>query len=103
MKKKKIPPTHPGEILELEFLQPLHLSKYRLAKDINVPAQRIGEIVKGQRSISIDTALRFSRYFNTSREFWLGLQMQYDLDLAEDTYASIIENEVFPHQNQNTL
>lgn len=93
---KKITPTHPGEILEEEFLKPLGITKYRLAKDIHVPAQRIGDIVNGKRAISADTALRLARYFNVSKEFWMGLQMQYDLEVAEDKLARIIEKEVHP-------
>lgn len=97
MKKRKIPPTHPGEILEEEFLKPMGISKYRLAKDIGVPPQRIGEIVKGNRSITADSALRLARYFKTSKEFWLGLQMHYDLENAEDLFGAFIEKNVKPY------
>lgn len=76
---KKIKNIHPGEILEEEFLKEFNISAYRLAKDTNVPATRISQIVKGNRSISTDTALRFSKYFGTTPDFWLGLQMEYDL------------------------
>jgi len=75
------PPIHPGEILEKEFLEPLELSQYRLAKEIHVPARRINEIVHGTRGVSADTALRLARYFGTSDEFWLNLQMHYDLEV----------------------
>lgn len=78
------PPIHPGEILEKEFLEPLELSQYRLAKDIHVPPRRINEIVHGTRGISADTALRLARYFGTSDEFWLNLQMRYDLEVERD-------------------
>lgn len=95
----KIPATHPGEILQEEFLKPLGITKYRLSKDIHVPAQRIGDIVNGKRAITADTALRLARYFKMSKEFWMGLQMQYDLDIAEDKLARKIEKEVQPfHQ-----
>lgn len=94
---KKIAPTHPGEILDEEFLKPLNITKYRLAKDIHVPAQRVGDIVNGKRAISADTALRLARYFNMSKEFWMGLQMQYDLEVAEDKLARKIAKEVHPY------
>ncbi len=74
------PPIHPGEILLEEFLKPMNLSQYRLAKDIHVPPRRINEIVKGKRAITADTALRLSRFFGTSEGFWLGLQSDYDLE-----------------------
>jgi antitoxin HigA-1 len=79
---KKLPPIHPGEILLEEFLRPIGLSQYRLAKDIGVPARRINEIVHGQRAISADTALRLSRFFGMSERFWLNLQVRYDLEVA---------------------
>ncbi len=91
---KKIDPIHPGEILTEEFLKPLKLSQYRLAKDINVPPRRINEIVLGKRSISADTALRLSRYFGTTPEFWLGLQNHYDLDVQSDKLAKRLTLEV---------
>lgn len=97
VRKNKIPPTHPGEILEKEFLTPLGITKYRLSKDIHVPAQRIGDIVNGKRAITADTALRLARYFNMSKEFWMGLQMQYDLETAEDQLADKIAKEVRPY------
>ncbi|MEK7528159.1 MAG: HigA family addiction module antitoxin [Patescibacteria group bacterium] len=76
----KINPIHPGDILAEEFLKPLDITQYRLAKDISVPPRRINEIVHGKRAISADTALRFGRYFGNSAKFWLNLQMQYDLE-----------------------
>ena len=78
-----IAPIHPGEILMEEFLKPLGVSQYKLAKDINVPARRINEIVHGKRSITADTALRLSRYFNLSERFWLNLQARYDLEVEK--------------------
>jgi antitoxin HigA-1 len=78
------PPMHPGRVLELEFLKPLQITPYRLAKDISVDAPRVYDIVRGQRSISADTALRFARYFGTSAEFWLNLQSHYDLEIEQD-------------------
>ena len=91
---KKIAPIHPGEILLEEFLKPMDISQNRLAIDIRVPARRINEIVLKKRRISPDTALRLAKYFNMSPQFWLGLQMDYDLDVAEDTLSSKIKKEV---------
>jgi addiction module HigA family antidote len=93
-KQKKLAPIHPGEILREEFLEPLGISMNKLALDLRVPANRISEIVHGQRSISVDTALRFARYFNTSPQFWMNLQTNYDLERAEDKLASQIERDV---------
>jgi addiction module HigA family antidote len=84
MKTKKIPPIHPGEILFEEFLLPMGISQYKLAKDISVSPRRINEIVQGKRSISADTALRLSRYFGLSERFWLNLQSRYDLEVEKD-------------------
>jgi addiction module HigA family antidote len=84
MKTKKIPPIHPGEILLEDFLEPMGISQYKLAKDITVPPRRINEIVQGKRSISADTALRLSRYFGLSERFWLNLQSRYDLEVEKD-------------------
>jgi antitoxin HigA-1 len=94
MKKKKDAPIHPGEILLEEFLKPMNISQYQLAKDISVPARRINEIVLGKRSISADTALRLSRYFRLSERFWLNLQSSYDLAVVKDRLEGRIENEV---------
>lgn len=91
---KKVAPIHPGEILLEEFLVPLELSQYRLAKDISVPARRINEIVHGNRSISADTALRLARYFGTSETFWMNLQARYDLEVQKDVLADRLEQEV---------
>jgi addiction module HigA family antidote len=82
MKDPALNPVHPGEILALDFLQPLAISQYRLAKDIHVPLRRINEIVLKRRGISADTALRLARYFNTTPQFWLNLQSRYELDTA---------------------
>lgn len=84
---KKHSPIHPGEILQEEFLRPLGISQYRLAKDTGVPPRRINEIVKGERSISANTALRLSRYFQTSAQFWLNLQTHYDLGKEKDHFG----------------
>jgi addiction module HigA family antidote len=94
MATKKIMPIHPGEILLEEFLEPLKISQYRLAKDISVPARRINEIVHGKRSVTADTALRLSRYFGLSDRFWLNLQARYDLELEKDKLQGRIETEV---------
>src|SRR5277367_4656957 len=84
MAHRKLPPIHPGEILLEEFLSPLGVSQYRLAKETSVPARRINEIVRGLRSISADTALRLARYFGTSERFWLNLQVRYDLEIERE-------------------
>ena len=94
MKTKKMPPIHPGEILLEEFLIPLAISQYRLAKDIHVPARRINEIVHGQRAITADTALRLGRYFGLSPQFWLNLQSHFDLETEEDRIGEKILAEV---------
>ncbi|MBW7959689.1 MAG: HigA family addiction module antidote protein [Candidatus Promineofilum sp.] len=91
---KELAPVHPGEVLLEEFLNPMGLSQNRLALDIRVPARRINEIVRGKRRITPDTALRLARYFNMSPQFWLGLQLDYDLDVAEDELGEQIEREV---------
>ena len=94
MRKKMLAPIHPGEILVEEFLKPLGITQYKLAKDINVPARRINEIVHGKRSITADTALRLSRYFNLSERFWLNFQARYDLEVEKDKLNDRIETEV---------
>ena len=94
MKKKKDAPIHSGEILLEEFLKPMNISQYQLAKDISVPARRINEIVLGKRAVSADTALRLSRYFRLSERFWLNLQSAYDLAVVKDRLEGRIENEV---------
>jgi len=90
----KIQPIHPGEILKEEFLTPMGISQYKLAKDIKVPAMRINQIIRCNRSITVDTAMRLSIYFGNSTQFWMGLQMDYDLAIAEDTLLRKIELEV---------
>jgi antitoxin HigA-1 len=94
MANRKLTPIHPGEVLALDFLEPLGLSQYRLAKDISVPARRINEIVHGVRAISADTALRLARYFGTTDRFWLNLQARYDLEVERDRLGSKLEKEV---------
>ncbi len=94
MSKKKMLPLHPGEILLEEFLRPMGLSQNRLALDIRVPARRINEIVLGKRRITADTALRLARYFKMSPQFWLGLQIDFDLDVAEDKLADRLDKEI---------
>jgi addiction module HigA family antidote len=93
---KRLAPIHPGEILLDEFLSPMGISQYRLAKDIHVPPRRINEIVHGTRSVSADTALRLARYFGTSERFWLNLQSQYDLDVESDRIGGRLEKEIVP-------
>jgi addiction module HigA family antidote len=97
---KKHPPVHPGEILQEEFLSPLRLSQYRLARDTSVPPRRINEIVRGMRAISADTALRLSRYFGTSDRFWMNLQARYDLEREKDRLGDRLDWEVV---SSNTL
>jgi antitoxin HigA-1 len=95
-KTKRIPPIHPGEILREEFLEPMSLSAYRLAKEINVPLTRITAILGGKRAITAETDLRLTRYFGLSRGFWLRLQAHYDMDVAVQSAGSRIEKEVKP-------
>ncbi len=94
MAKKVINPIHPGEILMEEFLEPLGVSQYRLAKDISVPPRRINEIVHGKRSITADTGLRFARFFGTTERFWLNLQVRYDLEVEKDRLADVLDRDV---------
>ncbi len=97
MDNEKLQPIHPGEVLLEEFLKPMELSQNRLALDIRVPARRINEIVHGKRRVTADTALRLSRFFGTSPQFWLGLQMDCDLDIATDELADRLEKEVIEY------
>src|SRR3990172_8093108 len=92
----KLSPIHPGEVLLEEFIKPLNLSQNRLSIDIGVDTRRINAIVLGRRAITADTALRLARFFGNSPEFWLGLQTQYDLDVAEDHLGKRLEREVRP-------
>ena len=96
MKNDKLAPIHPGEILQKEFLEPMGLSQNKLAMALRVSARRVNEIVLGKRRITADTALRLARYFGMSAQFWLGLQMDYELDVAEDALESRIEKEIIP-------
>ncbi|MBC8430985.1 MAG: HigA family addiction module antidote protein [Desulfobacterales bacterium] len=91
---RDFPPTHPGEILLKEFLEPMGISQYRLAKDIGVPAMRINKIVRGERGISADTALRLARYFGMSVDFWAGIQVHYDTEMAKMNLGNRLEKEV---------
>lgn len=91
---KKLPPIHPGEILLEDFMKPLKLSQYRVAKDIGVPPRRINEIVHGKRAVTADTALRLSRYFGTSAKLWMNIQTDFDLESEEDRIGRRVEREV---------
>ena len=97
MSESKLPPIHPGEILLEEFLKPMGISQYRLAKDINVPPRRINEIVQGLRAITPDTALRLSLYFSMSERFWINLQARYDLEVEKDRLQDRLVREVHVH------
>lgn len=94
MTTTKLPPVHPGEVLLEEFLKPMEISQYRLAKDISVPAPRINEIVHGRRAVTADTALRLARYFGTSEKFWLNLQTSFDLETEKDRLGDRLVEEV---------
>ena len=93
-KEKLLPPIFPGEILLEEFLEPMDISQYRLAKDISVSPRRINEIVHGKRAITPNTALRLSRYFGLSERFWINLQTRYDLEVEKDKFSERLEKEV---------
>jgi addiction module HigA family antidote len=92
----KLSPVHPGEVLLEEFIKPMNLSQNRLAIDIGVDTRRINEIVLGKRTLTADTALRLSRFFGNTPQFWMGLQSQYDLDVAEDQLGKLLDREVRP-------
>jgi addiction module HigA family antidote len=94
MTEERLPPIHPGEVLLEDFMKPLGLSQYRVAQDIGVPALRISQIVHGKRAITADTAMRLSRYFGTSPDVWLRLQVRYDLEVAEREHGERIDREV---------
>jgi len=96
MKETRIAPVHPGEVLLEDFLKPLGISQYRLAKDMKVYPRKINEIVHGKRAITADTALRLSHYFGTSAELWMNLQAHYDLEKTRDEIEVQLENEVVP-------
>lgn len=97
MATRKLPPVHPGEVLQADFLEPLQLSQYRLAHDLSVPPRRISEIVHGKRAISADTALRLARYFGTTDRFWLYLQAQFELEIQLDLLGGRLAREVRVH------
>src|SRR5437879_12147318 len=101
MPRRKLPPVHPGEILQYEFLNPLGISQYRLAKDTSVPPRRINEIVRGTRAITADTALRLARHFGTTGRFWLNLQAHYDLEVEEQRLAGRLAREVTVRDNRD--
>jgi len=101
-KMKKIPPVHPGEVLDEEFLKPLDVTQYRLAKEIHVPARRINEIVLKKRGITADTALRLSRYFGTTAEFWLNLQTGYEKETALNGKTATTLAEIVPLAKSKT-
>ncbi|HZX14405.1 MAG TPA: HigA family addiction module antitoxin [Thermodesulfobacteriota bacterium] len=94
MSKRELGPIHPGEVLLEEYLKPMGISQYRLAKEINVDPRRINAIVNGERAITADTALRLSRYFGTSERFWLNLQAHYDLEVQKDELGDRLKREV---------
>lgn len=93
---RKHKPIHPGEVLWSEFMEPLGITKYRLAKDTGMPADRTGRLVRGTRTFTADTALRLARYFGTTAEFWMNLQARYDLEVARDEKGAEIEKDVKP-------
>jgi len=104
MNKNKLPSIHPGEVLFEDFLKPMGISQYRLAKGIGVPPRRINEIILHKRSVTADTALRLGRFFSMSPQFWMNLQTQYDLEVASDTLGGRLESdvEIMPASNHST-
>ena len=100
MEKKIMPPIHPGEVLMKEFLEPMGITQYRLAKDISVVPRRVNEIVHGKRGITADTALRLSRYFGTSERFWMNLQTRFDMELQKDVLGDRLEKEVIAYSQK---
>lgn len=101
MSEQKMPPVHPGEILLEDFMRPLGITQYRLAKEMNVYPRRVNEIVHGKRAITADTALRLARYWGTSAELWMNLQAHYDLEVARDAVEELIVVEVHPLRNSS--
>jgi len=97
--EERLPPIHPGEVLLEDFMKPMGLSQYRLAKDIGVPALRISQIVNGKRAVTVDTAMRLARYFGTSAMVWLRLQVRYELEVAEEKMREKINREVKVRQS----
>lgn len=105
MYEERMPPVHPGEILLEDFMKPMSITQYRLAKDMNVYPRKINEIVQGKRAITADTALRLARFFGTSAEVWMNLQSHYDLEVARDALETRVLQEVTPyahHEQQDT-
>jgi addiction module HigA family antidote len=98
MSAEKMAPIHPGEILLEDFLEPMGITQYRLAKEMNVYPRKINEIVQGKRAITADTALRLARFFGTSAELWINLQSHYDLEAARDELEEMVTREVRPYQ-----
>jgi len=98
--KREMPPVHPGEILLEDFLKPMNITQYRLAKSIGVPQRRIGEIVAGKRAITADTALRLARFFRTDAQSWMNLQTHYDLIIAEQSLSDRLDREIQVHAEQ---
>ena len=101
MAEQKFPPIHPGEILLEEFLKPMGISQYKLAKDISVPPRRINEIIHGTRAITPDTALRLARFFGLSERFWLNMQSRYDIEIEKDRLSDRLEREVHVYATQS--
>ena len=101
MKEMRIPPVHPGEVLLEDFLKPMEISQYRLAKEMKVYPRKINEIVHGKRAVTADTALRLSRYFGTSAELWMNLQTLYELETTRDKIRSQLEQEIVPLDMEN--
>ena len=100
MMKREMPPVHPGEVLLEDFLKPMNITQYRLAKSIGVPQRRIGEIVAGKRAITADTALRLARFFGTDPQSWMNLQSHYDLVIAEQSLSDRLDREILVHAEQ---
>jgi addiction module HigA family antidote len=98
MSNRRLKPVHPGEVLQLDFLEPMGVTAYRLSKETGISAQQIGRIIKGTRGVSADAALRLARFFGTSPQVWMGLQAQYDLDVAEDQSGREIKKRVKPYK-----
>jgi antitoxin HigA-1 len=103
MKNNKLPPIHPGEVLLEEFLKPLDITQYRLAKSLSVPPRRINEIVHGKRGISADTALRLAHFFGTSERFWMNLQISFDLEREHDRLAGKLQLEVAVFRHSQSI
>ena len=100
--EEKMPPVHPGEILLEDFMKPMAITQYRLAKEMKVYPRKINEIVQGKRSVTADTALRLARFFGTSAELWMNLQAHYDLEVARDELEDRVKHEVTPYKSSGT-